>query len=489
LNARITGFRWAEMTSSGIALLLFLVAVGYVLIVVQSGAVKPLRALTGAMNQLAGHDHTVVIAGAARGDEVGQMARALEVFKQNGIATERLTAEQAAAHAAKEQRQAVMARLTQDFAMSISAAMATLGGSTETMSKAADDMTVAAAGAHNQATGTAERATQSSLDLTSIAAAIEQMTGSVDEVARQVAAAAQVARTASSRAAANHDMMQGLADAATRIGQAIRLIDGIAAQTNLLALNATIEAARAGEAGKGFAVVAGEVKALARQTANATAEIDAQIAAVRAASDNAVNAMSEIIAVIGEMDVVTTAISATAEQQSATTREIASNVHTVTGATSQAAKAMTEVVEAADHAGHVSRTVLEEVAAIGREAKAMRAQIDQFLVAVRADGDDRRKHERVPGGGATVTVRTAGQPDRPAVLHDISTGGAAIAGDWALAIGQKIEVDLPNHGGHVSGRVVRRADQLLSMLFDQDEVTADRVGRAVDALRPQAAVA
>ncbi len=489
LNARITGFRWAEMTSSGIALILFLVAVGYVLIVVQRGAVKPLRALTAAMNQLAGHDHTVVIAGVARGDEVGQMARALEVFKQNGIASDRLTAEQAAARAAKEQRQAVMARLTQDFGTSISGTMATLAGSTETMSKAADDMSVAAAGAHEQATGTAERATQSSLDLTSIAAAIEQMTGSVDEVARQVAAAAQVARTASSRAAANHDMMRGLADAATRIGQAIRLIDGIAAQTNLLALNATIEAARAGEAGKGFAVVAGEVKALARQTADATAEIDAQISAVRAASENAVNAMSEIIAVIGEMDVVTTAISATAEQQSATTREIALNVHAVTGATSQAAHAMTEVVEAADHAGNVSRTVLAEVAAIGREAKAMRTEIDHFLVAVRENDDDRRRHERVPGGGAMVTVRVAGHADRSAALHDLSTGGAAIVGDWPLEIGQKIEVALPNNGGLVSANVVRRKGQLVSVLFDEDEVTAARVGPAVEALRTHAAAA
>jgi methyl-accepting chemotaxis protein len=223
------------------------------------------------------------------------------------------------------------------------------------------------------------------------------MTASVDEIARQVATSAQVARTASDRAAANQAMMQSLADAASRIGEAVRLIDGIADQTNLLALNATIEAARAGEAGKGFAVVAGEVKALARQTANATAAIDAQIKAVRDAAGQAVAVMTEIGGIIGKMDTVATAISAAVEQQNVTTREIASNVQAVSIATRQAAQAMTEVVEAADAAGHVSGTVLDGVADIGRETSAMRTEVDQFLVAVREDTGERRRYERVPG--------------------------------------------------------------------------------------------
>jgi methyl-accepting chemotaxis protein len=480
--ARLNGAQRAMGWMIGVTGALAVVLVGSIGTLLARGISGRVRRLTGVMRGLAAGDLALDIPCAGDRDEIGQMARTVEVFRQHGIETTRLTAEQTAARAAKERWQAEMERLTQDFGTSISGVMAALAGSTDTMSGAADAMSIAAAGAHRQATGTAERAIQSSQDLTSIAEAIEQMTASVDEIARQVASAAQVARTASDQAETNHNMMRGLADAASRIGEAIRLIDGIADQTNMLALNATIEAARAGPAGSGFAVVAGEVKALARQTAKATAEIDAQIAAVRGASENAVKAMVEIGLVIGKMDQVTTAISAAVEQQSVTTREIASNVQAVTIATNRAAQAMTEVVEAADNAGQVSRTVLDGVADIGRQATALRTEIDQFLVAVRDDSGDRRSHARVPGDGATVTVRVALQPDRSALLHDISVAGAAVVGEWQLPGGQEVELDLPNGGGAILGRVVRCGEGVLSIVFRQDSATADRVGHAIAAL-------
>jgi hypothetical protein len=291
-----------------------------------------------------------------------------------------------------------------------------------------------------------------------------------------------VARAASDRAAANNDLMHGLGGVAARIGSAIQLIDGIAAQTNLLALNATIEAARAGEAGRGFAVVATEVKALASQTAVVTAEVDAQIKAIQTAVEAAIRAMADIGSVIGRINSVTSAIAAAAEQQSATTREIGSNVQTVAIATNQAAEAMTVVVAAANTANEVSRAVTDGVASIGREADSLHFEIDQFLRSVRDDSTGQRSHERIPGNGATATVRIEGFPDATAPLRDISFSGAAVLGQWRLAAGQAVEFGLPGAGGLVPARVVRCEAGTLALVFRQDPATADRVGRAISGL-------
>ncbi len=485
----LNGARRAMGWMIGIAGVLAVLLVGTIGVVLARGISGRVYRLTGVMRRLADGDLTAGIPCASDRDEIGHMARAVAVFKNNAIEARQLAAEQAEARAIKERRQAAMEQLTQDFGTSVSGVMSALAVSTEIMVKAADAMSAAATGAHRQATGTAERAGQSSQDLTSIAAAIEQMTASINEITRQVASAAQVARTATERVAMNDGMMRNLADAATRIGDAIRLIDGIAGQTNLLALNATIEAARAGEAGKGFAVVAGEVKALSRQTARATAEIDTHIVAVRSAAETAIASMKEIGSIVGQMDAVTTAISAAVEQQSATAREITLNVQTVSQATDQAVQAMTEVVGAADEAGTVSNTVRSGVFDIGREATALRTEIDQFLIAVRDDSSTRRAHERVSGNAEPVTVRVADLPDSVAPLRDISRSGAAIVGDWQLLPGQEIELDLPNGGGSVSGRVVRCSDGVLAMIFRQDPATASRIGRAIDAMAGQPAAA
>lgn len=444
--------------------------------------VRSIGSLVRCMGALAGGDTAVTIPDLAASNEIGEMARAVAVFKQHAIEAARLASEQDAARAAKARRQAAMEQHTQDFGSSISGVMASLASAAEGMRRAAEAMSEAVGAVRHEASGTSEGAAKSSEDLTAVAAAVEELTASVGEISHQVATAAEVAQQAVQRADSSHGTMQGLADATGRIGAVVHLISDIAGQTNLLALNATIEAARAGEAGKGFAVVAGEVKALAAQTAKATDEIASQIETVRGSTSAAVTAMAEIASIIGKMNAVTAAISAAVEQQSVTTREIAASVQVVSGATAQTAQAMAQVVLVADKAGSASGDVLSGAAEIGREAETLRTEVDQFLVAVRDETAERRRYERMGGSGITVGVQTRDRAAVRAGVKNISRGGAALVCDWMLPPGAVLEVELPEGGGSVSARVARCGDGELCVVFSAEPATLARIDRALEAL-------
>jgi methyl-accepting chemotaxis protein len=216
------------------------------------------------------------------------------------------------------------------------------------------------------------------------------MAASIDEIARQVTTAAEVAREAVGQAEKGEAAIMGLAEATSHIGDVVSFINNIAGQTNLLALNATIEAARAGDAGKGFAVVAGEVKALAAQTAKATADISSQITAIQGATSNAIAMVEQIGTVIGRMEHVSSAIASAVEEQSVTTREIARSVQAVTLTVDVAAHAMGEVVVNADQAGQVGQSVSAGADKISQQASKLRVEVDQFLQAIQTDAGERR---------------------------------------------------------------------------------------------------
>ena len=450
---------------------------------------RPVTRLTGTMSAMAGDDLDRAIPALERGDEIGAMARAVEVFRRNGLQARGFAADREKEQAARQRRQAAMDRHTGEFGTSISGVMASLTGSAEEMRRAAASMIEAATGVRQQAADTVGSAGKASTDLTSVAAAIEELTASVDEISRQVAAAAAVAREAVQRAESGRGTMQGLAEATARIGDVIHLISDIAGQTNLLALNATIEAARAGDAGKGFAVVAGEVKSLAGQTAKATSDIGGQIAAVRAATEQSITAMAEVAGVIGRMDAVSGAIAAAVEQQSETTRGIAASVQDVSGATLATLRAMEAVSGLADGAGKVSQEVLEAAVTIGREAGTLQTEVDQFLVAVRDDSGERRQFERLAANGAAAMLRVPGSSPLRVALKDLSGGGAAVFCDQVLAPGTTVEIELPPMSGFVSGRVAYAGGGALGIVFQRDASAAARIDRALEALRGTAAAA
>jgi methyl-accepting chemotaxis protein len=397
------------------------------------------------------------------------------------IHADQLAAAAEQARATRERRQAAMERHTQDFGTSIAGVMASLAGAADGLRQASQVMGEATTAVHDEAIETSEGAAKSSQDLVSVAAAVEQLTSSIAEIARQVSASADVARQAVQRAETSHATMKSLSEATTRIGDVVHLISEIAGQTNLLALNATIEAARAGDAGKGFAVVAGEVKALASQTAKATAEISGQIDTVRVATTQAVAAMTEIGAIIAQLDGVSAAISAAVEEQSATTREIAGSVQVVASATATTANAMLHVVDVADGATNASREVMAGSGAIGAEAETLRAEVDQFLAAVRDDSGERRAYERIPGNGAKATLRASGRSGQ-FPLRDVSRGGALLDCDWPLPAGAAVEVELPSACGGVAARAVRCGGNGLALVFGSEPASLARIDRALAAV-------
>jgi methyl-accepting chemotaxis protein len=283
---------------------------------------RPISGMTIAMTKLAAGDSGSEIPGRDNTDEIGEMARAVEVFRQQAIENSHLAAAQERERVANERRQKAMDQHIQEFGRSISDVMESLAAASATMRQAAVEVTEGARQTRASTSSTVDGAVASSRDLDPVAAAAEQIAVRIDEIRSQVANVTASVHAAVDRAAETDLKVAGLSEEADRIGDVVHIISDIAGQTNLLALNATIEAARAGEAGKGFAVVAGEVKALAAQTARATEQIGAQIAAIRGATGDAVTAVREVGGAIGQVETVANTIADAVEEQAATTREI-----------------------------------------------------------------------------------------------------------------------------------------------------------------------
>ena len=368
--------------SGGIGLFLGLAAALWIGI---KGLSQPIARLKSVMEALAGNNLSVDVPGTGRRDELGEMARTVEVFKKNGLEVERLKREQQVIEKrAAEQRKADMVKLADNFEGAVGEIIETVSSASTELEASAGTLTKTAEHAQQVTTTVAAASEEASTNVQSVASATEEMASSVNEISRQVQESARIANEAVSQARSTTERVSELSKAATRIGDVVDLINTIAGQTNLLALNATIEAARAGEAGRGFAVVASEVKALAEQTAKATGEIGHQITGIQAATQDSVGAIKEISGTIERLSEISSAIAAAVEEQGAATQEISRNVQQAAQGTQQVSSNITDVQRGASETGSASSQVLAAAQSLSRDSNRLKLEVGKFLNTVRA---------------------------------------------------------------------------------------------------------
>ena len=360
-----------------------LVSLGLVLLMARS-ITGPLGELARTMHDLAEGQVTTHVGNTARSDEVGAMARAVAIFKDNLIRSRELAAKEAENLNLRTARAARVDELTQSFDLAMAEVLRSVAAASTELHATAASMSTTAETASQQASGVAASTTQATGNVQTVAAATEEMSSSIDEIRRQVMQSAAVAQQAVDEAVRTNATVASLSQAAERIGDVIKLINAIAGQTNLLALNATIEAARAGDAGKGFAVVASEVKLLADQTAKATGEISAQIGEIQGTSNAAVQAIQTITATINDISRIASTISGAIEQQSAATQEITQNVQQVAAGTKDIASNVLGLSEATEHTGTAAQDVLAASRELSQQSETMRSRVETFLREIRA---------------------------------------------------------------------------------------------------------
>ena len=347
-------------------------------------ASRPLQDMTEAMRRLAEGDKSVEVPATGRSDEVGAMATAVQVFKDNMIEAERLRGEQSKEQQRQIERgQKIEASVT-GFEKMIAEVVNIVSSASTELQSTAQSMAATSEETARQATTVAAASEEATTNVQTVASATEELTASVKEIGQQVTQSTRMIGEAVHQASLSSEQVQGLTTAAQKIGDVVKIVADIAGQTNLLALNATIEAARAGEAGKGFAVVASEVKALANQTARATEEIGAQVRAIQQATQSSAQSIQDITNTIGKVNEAATTIAAAVEEQGAATQEIARNVAQAAQGTQEVSSNISGVREAASQTGAAASQVLASAGELAKNGELLKKKVDEFLREVRA---------------------------------------------------------------------------------------------------------
>ncbi len=376
----------AEAKTLAIVLTALAVLLGLLLaMLIGRSIVTPVKAMTAAMHRLSEGDLEVNVPATGRRDEIGRMAAAMQIFKDNAQEAERLRQEAAEREVAQaEEKRRAMNALADSFETSVRGIVESLGRAASEMQTSARALTQTADDSRNQASAVASATQQAAANVQTVAAAAEQMTAAIQAIAKTVEQSNTSAGRAVDQTQETTQAIQELAAKADSIGRVVGLISDIAEQTNLLALNATIESARAGEAGKGFAVVAGEVKNLAGQTGQATEQVGSEVEAVRKATGQAVTVITEIAGIITEISDLANAIAAAIEEQRTATQEISRNVAEASTGTEAVATKIRQVDSAADETGQAAKAVLTAAQDLSRQAELLGQELDRFVGEIRA---------------------------------------------------------------------------------------------------------
>jgi len=346
---------------------------------------NPITRMNTVMRRLSGGELDTEVPFTTRTDEIGDMADAVQVFKDNALEVKRLEAEQKEMEARTEaQAKAAREKLAADFEAAVGGIVDSVASAATEMLASAQTLSASAAETSTRSATVAAAAEEASTNVQAVSGAAEELSSSISEINRQVSESQQVSEVAVTNVDATNQRVSQLTSAADKIGEVIALITDIAEQTNLLALNATIEAARAGEAGKGFAVVAAEVKELAGQTAKATEEIGKQIKGIQGATQETVGAIGSIGETIQQIRAVSTAISASVEQQGAATFEIARNIEQVSGGVGEVTSTIAGVSSTAQETGAASTQLVAAANELSKQSEMLRGEVDRFLSGVRA---------------------------------------------------------------------------------------------------------
>jgi methyl-accepting chemotaxis protein len=380
----VDGIFWQTAINDIAVAIAMLIVIGMAGLAIDRSTTRPLRMITEALNKLAQGDTSVTTDETDRRDEIGALARSLDVFRSNREQAEKLEREQKDTHKTQIARAEKVEKLIKSFETEVEGNLSTVHSALEQLRATATGMASQSDATTGRAANVAAATEQAAANVDTVAAAAEQLAASIDEITSQVSRSSDIAQSGATEADEASTIFAELGTASDKIGEVVELIQSIAEQTNLLALNATIEAARAGDAGKGFAVVAAEVKNLANQTTRATEDIAGQISGIQESTQNALGAIKHLSGRMKELNEVAASISAAVREQDAATAEIARNVAEAATGTKDVAQNVIGLREAAEEEREASGQVLAASGSLNNKSQNLMTQIKQFLNDIRA---------------------------------------------------------------------------------------------------------